>query len=133
MGFRVVRPDELEWITRPHEPGEPARHVAELSDFAGFAHTREMSGATSREPRAAVTDIDYRKRPSSSSQGRSRCTSAIRRNVRTSAGALIHIDPGTALQATNHGTDELVLYATDTRPRTSTPSSRDSAAKPYVV
>jgi hypothetical protein len=27
------------------------------------------------------------------------------------AGALIHIDPGTALQATNHGTDELVLYA----------------------
>ena len=27
------------------------------------------------------------------------------------AGALIHIDPGTALQAANHGTDELVLYA----------------------
>ena len=27
------------------------------------------------------------------------------------AGGLIHIDPGTALQATNHGTDELVLYA----------------------
>ena len=40
MGFRVVRPDELEWITRPHEAGEPARHVAELSEPAGFAHTR---------------------------------------------------------------------------------------------
>jgi hypothetical protein len=40
VGFRVIRPDELEWITRPHEPGEPARHVAELSDLAGFAHTR---------------------------------------------------------------------------------------------
>src|SRR5438045_3034698 len=40
MGFRVVDPAGLEWITRPHEPGEPARHVAELSDAAGFAHTR---------------------------------------------------------------------------------------------
>ena len=40
MGFRVVRPDGLEWITRPHEPGEPARHVAELSETAAFAHTR---------------------------------------------------------------------------------------------
>jgi len=39
-GFRGIRPDDLEWITRPHEPGEPARHVAELSDLAGFAHTR---------------------------------------------------------------------------------------------
>ncbi|HEY3190283.1 MAG TPA: hypothetical protein VGJ70_22525 [Solirubrobacteraceae bacterium] len=24
----------------PHEPGEAARHVAELSERAGFAHTR---------------------------------------------------------------------------------------------
>src|SRR5438067_5310334 len=27
-------------MTRPHDPDEPARHVAELSDLAGFAHTR---------------------------------------------------------------------------------------------
>ncbi len=27
------------------------------------------------------------------------------------AGGLIHIDPGTALQAANHGTGDLVLYA----------------------
>lgn len=40
MAFRVVRGEDVEWITRPHEPGEPARHVAELSDLAGFAHTR---------------------------------------------------------------------------------------------
>ena len=40
MAFRAIVPDELEWITRPHEPGEPARHVAELSERAGFAHTR---------------------------------------------------------------------------------------------
>jgi hypothetical protein len=32
MSYRAVRPEEFEWITRPHEPGEPARHVAELSE-----------------------------------------------------------------------------------------------------
>jgi len=37
---RVVNPNDLDWITRPHEAGEPARHVAELSEAAGFEHTR---------------------------------------------------------------------------------------------
>jgi len=40
VGFRVVTPEDFEWLTRPHEPEEPARHVAELSERAGFAHTR---------------------------------------------------------------------------------------------
>ena len=40
MAYRVVAPDEFDWITRPHESNEPARRVAELSELAGFAHTR---------------------------------------------------------------------------------------------
>ena len=40
MAFTAITPDDLAWITRPHEAGEPARHVAELSELAGFAHTR---------------------------------------------------------------------------------------------
>jgi hypothetical protein len=40
MAFRAIRPGDVEWITRPHEPGEPARHAAELSELAGFANTR---------------------------------------------------------------------------------------------
>jgi hypothetical protein len=40
MAFRVVRPDDLEWTTRLHAPDEAPRHVAELSERAGFAHTR---------------------------------------------------------------------------------------------
>ena len=36
----VIDPGKLDWITRPHEPGEPARHVAEVSDDAGFTHVR---------------------------------------------------------------------------------------------
>jgi hypothetical protein len=27
--FRAISPDQLRWITRPHDEGEPARHVAE--------------------------------------------------------------------------------------------------------
>ena len=30
VGFHIVQRDALEWMTRPHEPGEAARHVAEL-------------------------------------------------------------------------------------------------------
>jgi hypothetical protein len=40
VSFRALRPDELDWITRPHEPREPARHVAELSDLMGSRRTR---------------------------------------------------------------------------------------------
>jgi len=40
VGFRAISPGEPGWITRPHEPGAPARHVAELSELAVFAHSR---------------------------------------------------------------------------------------------
>ena len=39
MAFRAISPDQFRW-TRPHREGEAARHVAELSEVAGFAHTR---------------------------------------------------------------------------------------------
>ena len=100
MGFRTVNADTLEWITRPHEPGEPARHVAELSDRGGFAHTRANiwryePGAVGRRHRhvsqeetfvvLAGTLTMYLGEP------------AERRDV--PAGGLIHVDPGTPLQA----------------------------------
>ena len=40
MTYSVVKPDRFDWITRPHAEGEPARHVAELSEVAGFAEVR---------------------------------------------------------------------------------------------
>src|SRR3954463_5287759 len=40
MAFRSVLPEEFDWITRPHEPGEPARHVAELSERLGSEELR---------------------------------------------------------------------------------------------
>jgi uncharacterized cupin superfamily protein len=40
MGFTSLYPPDLDWITRPHAEGEPARHVTELSELAGLAHGR---------------------------------------------------------------------------------------------
>src|SRR5215475_6949009 len=40
MAYRVIRPDELEWIERPPEVGDAARRVARLSEPAGFQRTR---------------------------------------------------------------------------------------------
>ena len=112
MAFRAIRPDELEWITRPHEPGEPARHVAELSELATFAHTRANlwryePGAKGKRHRhvsqeetfvvLAGTLTMYLGEP------------AERRDVQ--AGGLIHVDAGTPLQTANHGDTDLVVYA----------------------
>jgi quercetin dioxygenase-like cupin family protein len=111
MAFRAIRTDELEWITRPHEPGEPARHVAELSDVAPFAHSRANvwryePGAKGRRHRhrhqeeifvpLAGTLTMYLGEPPE------------RHDV--PVGGLIHVEPGTPLQTVNHGDDDLIVY-----------------------
>jgi len=108
----VIVPEDLDWLTRPHEPGEPARHVAELSELAGFAHTRAniwrydpgAKGRRHRHPHQEETFVVlagtlsmYVGEPPQ------------RHDVPT--GGLIHIPPRTPLQTVNHGEDELVLYA----------------------
>jgi quercetin dioxygenase-like cupin family protein len=128
MAFHVVRPDEPEWITRPHAPGEPARHVAELSELAGFAHTRANiwryePGAKGRRHRhvsqeetfvvLAGTLTMYLGDPPE------------RHDVPT--GGLVHIAPGTPLQTVNHGGDELVVYAYGTPPEDEHAELLDSA------
>jgi len=112
MGARAIVPDELEWITRPREPGEPARHVAELSDLAGFAHTRANlwryeAGATGRRHRhphqeetfvvLGGTLTMYLGEPPE------------RRDV--PVGGLVHVPPGTPLQTANHADVDLLVYA----------------------
>ena len=41
MAYSVISPGEQPWLTRPHADGEPARHVAELSELAGMGTPRE--------------------------------------------------------------------------------------------
>ena len=117
MAFRAIRPDELEWITRPHEPGEPARHVAELSDRAGFAHTRANiwryePGAKGRRHRHKIQEETFVVLAGTLSM----YVGDPPERVDVPAGGLIHVDPGTPLQSVNHGTDELLVYAYGTPP-----------------
>ena len=128
MAFRVVRPDELEWITRPHESGEPARHVAELSDLAGFAHTR--GNIWRYEPGAKGRRHRHKSQEETFVVLTGTLTMYVgdppeRQDV--SVGGLIHVEPGTPLQSANHGDEELVLYAYGTPPESERAEILDSA------
>ena len=112
MGSSVIRPDQLDWQTRPHEPGEPARHVAGLSATAGFAHTRANvwryePGAKGRRHVHAEQEETFVVLSGTLSMYVGEPPE--RHDVPT--GSLIHIEPGTPLQTVNHGDVDLVVYA----------------------
>jgi len=111
MAFRVITPGELDWITRPHEPGEPARHVAELSEAAGFAHTRAnvwryepgAKGRRHRHPHQEETFVVL--------QGTlTMYVGEPPEPVEVPRGSLIHIDAMTPLQSANQGSEDLLVY-----------------------
>ena len=119
MSFRAIQPSELEWITRPHEPGEPARHVAELSERAGFAHTRANiwryePGAKGRRHRHPIQEETF----VVLSGALSMYVGEPPERVDVPAGGIIRVGPGTPLQAANHGDAELLLYAHGYPPET---------------
>ena len=112
MGFHVVRLDDLEWATRAHQPGEAARHVAELSEQAGFEHTR--ANVWRYEPGASGRRHVHAFQEETFVVLAGRLTMYLgdppeRQDV--SAGELIHVEPGTPLQTANHGDEDLVVYA----------------------
>jgi quercetin dioxygenase-like cupin family protein len=131
VAFRVVRPEGLAWITRPHEPGEPARHVAELSEPAGFAHTRANlwryePGARGRRHRHPVQEETFVVLAGTLTMYLGEPPEA--REVPT--GGLIHVEPGTVLQTANHGDEELLLYVYGYPPESEHAELLDSVAKP---
>ena len=112
MAFRIVDPREAAWITRPHEPGEPARHVAELSDLAGFSHSRANvwryePGAKGRRHRHATQEETFVVLAGTLSMYLGEPPE--RHDVPT--GGVVHVQPGTAVQSVNHADDDLVVYA----------------------
>ncbi|MDX6377091.1 MAG: hypothetical protein QOE98_1394 [Gaiellaceae bacterium] len=128
MGFRVITPADLSWITRPHEPGEPARHVAELSEEAGFAHTRANiwryePGAKGRRHRHVLQEETFVVLQGTLSM----YVGEPPERHDVPAGGLIHVEPGTALQSANHGDGELLVYAYGAPPETERAELLDSA------
>jgi quercetin dioxygenase-like cupin family protein len=117
MAHRVVTPAGLAWITRPREPGEPARHVAELSELAGFAHTRANlwryePGAKGRRHRHPLQEETFVVLAGTLSMYLG--DPPERHDV--GVGGLVHVEPETALQTANHGDEDLLVYAYGTPP-----------------
>jgi quercetin dioxygenase-like cupin family protein len=111
VGYRVVRPDEPEWETRPSEPGEPRRHTAGITELAGFQHSRGNlwryePGAKGRRHREPVQEETF----------------VVLRGTLTmylgdpperqqvGEGGLIYVQAGTVLQTVNETDEELLLY-----------------------
>jgi mannose-6-phosphate isomerase-like protein (cupin superfamily) len=112
MSFRTIRPEDWTWITRPHEAGEPARHVAELSEAAGFAHTRANvwryePGAAGRRHRHRIQEETFVVLAGTLSM----YLGEPPERHEVGVGGLIHVEPGTPLQTVNHGDEDLLVYA----------------------
>jgi quercetin dioxygenase-like cupin family protein len=112
MSFRAIRPDEFEWITRPHEPGEPARHVAELSERIGSTHVRGNvwryePGAKGRRHRHPVQEETF----VVLSGELTMYLGEPPERVEVPAGGAVNVPAGTPLQTVNHGAADLVVYA----------------------
>ncbi|MDH4177603.1 MAG: cupin domain-containing protein [Thermoleophilia bacterium] len=117
MAYRAIRPEDLEWITRPHDPDEAPRHVAELSAKAAFAHTRANlwrydPGAKGRRHRHPLQEETFVVLAGTLSM----YLGDPSERVDVPAGGLVHVEPRTALQVANHGDEDLLVYAYGTPP-----------------
>src|SRR3954471_1919836 len=129
MTFRAIRPDEFEWITRPHEPGEPARHVAELSDAVGSSHVRGnvwryepgANGKRHRHPIQEETLVVI-------AGALTMYLGEPPERVDVPAGGVVNVPAGTALQAANHGGEDLLVYAYGYPPEETNAELLESAA-----
>jgi mannose-6-phosphate isomerase-like protein (cupin superfamily) len=128
VAYTVIRPDDLDWQTRPADPGEARRHTAELSERAGFRHSRANlwrydPGAKGRRHRHKSQEETYVV---------VRGTLAMYlgeppERYEVTQGGVIHVEAATPRQAVNEGEGELLLYAYGWPPENSRAEILESA------
>ena len=128
MGFRVIRPEELEWVEREPEPGGVARYVAGLSDVLDFEHTRGSiwrypPGAKGRRHLDTIQEETF----VVLSGKLTMYLGDPPERVEVPAGVVVHVESGTVLQSANHGDEEVVMYAYGAPPETGGAEFFDSA------
>jgi len=112
MPFGLALPQDLTWETRPHEPGEPARHVAELSDRLGSTQVRSNlwryePGARGKRHVHAIQEETFVVLDGS-------LTIYIGEppeRVAVPVGGAVTVAAGVPLQSANHGDVDLLVYA----------------------
>ena len=129
MGFRAVRPEDLDWIEREPEPGGVARFVARLTDVLGFENTR---GSMWRYPPSAK---GRRHRDTIQEETFVVVDGALTmylgdppERVEVPKGGIVHVESGTVLQLVNHGGEDVLLFAYGAPPETGGADFFDSAA-----
>ena len=110
--FRSVDPDALVWETRPHRDDEPARHVAELSEVLETTHVRANiwryePGAKGRRHVHAEQEETF----VVLSGALTMYLGDPPERIDVPAGGVVHVAAGTPLQTANHGTEDLVVFA----------------------
>jgi quercetin dioxygenase-like cupin family protein len=128
MGYTVVGPDELDWETRPSEPGDPERHRAALTEHAGLQHTRANlwryePGAKGRRHRDMVQEETFVVLGGTLTM----YLGDPPERQEVARGGLIHVEAGTPLQIVNEGSDELLLLAYGAPPEQGGAEFLDSA------
>jgi mannose-6-phosphate isomerase-like protein (cupin superfamily) len=112
MSFTTVVPNELEWVTRPHEEGEPARHTAAASQALGSSHVpanfwRYEPGAKGKRHVHAEQEETFVVLSGTLTM----YVGEPPERVEVAAGSVINVLAGTPLQSANHGTGELLVFA----------------------
>jgi mannose-6-phosphate isomerase-like protein (cupin superfamily) len=128
MAFRVIRPDDLEWVEREPEPGGVPRHVARLSDVLEFAHTRGSMwryppGAKGRRHRDLIQEETFVVLEGTLTM----YLGDPPERVDVPKGGVVRVESGTVLQSVNHGDEEVLLYAYGAPPETGGAEFLDSA------
>jgi mannose-6-phosphate isomerase-like protein (cupin superfamily) len=128
VAFRVVRPDELEWVEREPEPGGVPRHVARLSDVLEFAHTRGSmwrypAGAKGRRHRDLIQEETFVVLEGTLTM----YLGDPPERVDVPKGGVVHVESGTVLQSVNHGDEEVLLFAYGAPPESGGAEFLDSA------
>jgi mannose-6-phosphate isomerase-like protein (cupin superfamily) len=112
MSYRVIRPDDLDWEERPQQADEAPRHVAPLTDLAGFEHTRANlwryePGSYGRRHTDHLQEETFVALEGTLTMYLGE--PPVREEV--PAGGLVHVAAGTPLQIANEGAEDLLLYA----------------------
>jgi quercetin dioxygenase-like cupin family protein len=128
VSYRVIRPDELEWIGREPEAGGAARHVARLSEVLEFAHTRGSMwryspGAKGRRHKDTIQEETFVVLEGALTM----YLGDPPERVDVPKGGVVHVESGTVLQLANHGDEEVLLYAYGAPPETGGAEFFDSA------
>ena len=113
MGFNSVDPAAFVWETRPHTDGEPARHVAELSEVLETTHLR--ANIWRYEPGAAGRRHVHAEQEEMFLVVSGTLTMYLGEppeRIDVPARGVVRVAGGTPLQAANHGADDLVVFAT---------------------